>query len=191
MTTTHDTSISWMECPVCGDLYRELEQEGTAVEKAWATYSSLDMEYRMAMDDARLGFGSTAWRQWRDLLDQILQQYHAAEDAKRASIKAWGDSICEHDVQPQPTGPEEPAEAPAETECGFPETTVWAYDAEQVRCRAFQVGGMIATAAACAKAHRDGYLTGLKEARDLLDGIIADHDEDTDVDEACTHEDGA
>lgn len=75
--------------------------------------------------------------------------------------------------------------------CGFPETTVWAYDAEQGRCRAFHVGGMIATAAACAKAHRDGYLTGLKDVRDLLDGMIADHDEDTDGDEACTHEGGA
>ncbi|MEF2736703.1 hypothetical protein [Bifidobacterium sp. AGR2158] len=75
--------------------------------------------------------------------------------------------------------------------CGFPETTVWAYDAKQGRCRAFHVGGMIATAAACAKAHRDGYLTGLKDVRDLLDGMIADHDEDTDGDEACTHEGGA
>lgn len=75
--------------------------------------------------------------------------------------------------------------------CGFPETTVFAYDAKQGRCHAFHVGGMIATAAACAKAHRDGYLTGLKEARDLLDRMIADHDKDTDGDEACTHEGGA
>lgn len=75
--------------------------------------------------------------------------------------------------------------------CGFPETTVWAYDAKQGRCHAFQVGGMIATAAACAKAHRDGYLTGLKDARDLLDELIADHDEDADGgDEACTDEGG-
>lgn len=75
--------------------------------------------------------------------------------------------------------------------CGFPETTVFAYDAKQGRCRAFHVGGMIATAAACAKAHRDGYLAGLRDARDLLDGMIADHDEDTDDGEACTDEGGA
>lgn len=75
--------------------------------------------------------------------------------------------------------------------CGFPETTVFAYDAKQGRCRAFHVGGMIATAAACARAHRDGYLAGLRDARDLLDEMIADRDEDTDGgDEACTDEGG-
>lgn len=69
--------------------------------------------------------------------------------------------------------------------CGFPETTVWAYDAKQGRCRAFHIGGMIATAAACANTHRDGYMRGLRDARDLIDEMIADHEEDTEGDEAC------
>lgn len=69
--------------------------------------------------------------------------------------------------------------------CGFPETTVWAYDAKQGRCRAFHISGMIATAAACANAHHDGYMRGLRDARDLIDEMIADHEEDTEGDEAC------
>ncbi len=103
MNTTHDTSISWMDCPVCAELHRGLEYASEKAQDAWRTYDSLDAEYRMAMDDGRLGFGTTAWSQWRDLLDQLRQQYYAAEDAKRASIKAWGDSILMHDGRkPQP-----------------------------------------------------------------------------------------
>ncbi|WP_289098654.1 hypothetical protein [uncultured Bifidobacterium sp.] len=75
--------------------------------------------------------------------------------------------------------------------CTIPETTVFAYDAKQGRCRSFRFGGMLDTAAACAQANRDGYLTGLKDVRDLINGMIADHDEDTDGgDEACTDEGG-
>lgn len=274
MTTTHDTGISWTECPVCAELHREVERADAEADKAWETYSSVDFQYREARDDGRVGFGTKAWTQWHDLLDQLLHAYYDAADAHRARLEAWGESIREHD-EPQTTEAETPAaETPErkitiskanaadelvnvyeghidkwlealrersfeQTEempvadrekedaingkghgdlravadpdedgqaargcddgiddadaaaCGFPETTVWAYDAKQGRCHAFQVGGMIATAAACAKAHRDGYLNGLKEARDLLDGIIADHDKDTDADEACTHEGGA
>lgn len=97
MTTTHDTSISWTDCPVCAGLRRELEYASEKAQNAWRTYDSLDAEYRMAMDDGRLGFGTTAWSQWRDLLDDLLHQYYAAEDAKRARLAAWGDSIRNHD----------------------------------------------------------------------------------------------
>lgn len=260
MSTTHDIGISWMDCPVCAELHREVERADAEADKAWETYSSVDFQYREARDDGRVGFGTKAWTQWHDLLDQLRHAYYDATDTARARLDAWGESICEH-AKPQPAV--EPAEAPASTEkkatismteeaaqerpkvacvlfdaayrlttlvadttdnpdakaalagidallfnlgytdddgidadddesCGFPETTVFAYDAKQGRCRAFHVGGLIATAAACAKAHRDGYLAGLRDARDLLDGMIADHNEDADDDgEACTDEGGA
>lgn len=119
-----------------------------------------------------------------DMLTDIITE--CRERLHDISVEQQARAI-EAAVEPTPQERVTPAAACADDiaddeACGFPETTVWAYDAKQGRCHAFHVGGMIATAAACAKAHRDGYLAGLRDARALLDGMIADHDED---DEAC------
>ncbi|WP_289098650.1 hypothetical protein [uncultured Bifidobacterium sp.] len=101
-TTTHDTSISWMDCPVCAELHREVERADAEADKAWETYSSVDFQYREVRDDGRVGFGTKAWTQWHDLLDQLLHAYYDAADAHRARLEAWGESIREHD-EPQTT----------------------------------------------------------------------------------------
>lgn len=114
-TTTHDIGISWMDCPVCAELHREVERADAEADKAWETYSSVDFQYREARDDGRVGFGTKAWTQWHDLLDQLLHAYYDAADTARARLEAWGESIREHDGhKPQPAA--EPSEAPAQTE---------------------------------------------------------------------------
>lgn len=162
-TTTHDTSISWMECPVCGDLYREREHAGAAVEKAWASYSFFATTYRDAFDAGMVGCGTTAWSRWHDLLDQLLHTYYDAADIVRARMEAWGESIREH-AKPQTTEAETTDEADpdddmpcmidvhtpctghccaAETDDGTAETEVMAAfdDAAEARENALAGGG--------------------------------------------------
>lgn len=100
MTTTHDTSISWTDCPVCAELHREVERADAEADRAWETYSSVDFQYRDARDHGRVGFGTKAWTQWRDLLDSLLHAYYDAADATRARLDAWGESILQH-AKPQ------------------------------------------------------------------------------------------
>lgn len=107
-TTTHDTSISWMDCPVCAELHREVERADAEADKAWETFSFFEATYREAFAAGMVGFGTKEWTKWHDLLDQLRHAYYAAEDAKRARLAAWGDSIRNHDGDA----------APAETECG-------------------------------------------------------------------------
>ncbi|MEF2736700.1 MAG: hypothetical protein U0N15_05690 [Bifidobacterium choerinum] len=115
MTTTHDTSISWMDCPVCAELHREVERADAEADKAWETFSFFEATYREAFAAGMVGFGTTAWTQWHDLLDQLRHAYYDATDTARARLDAWSESIREHDGhKPQPAA--EPAEAPASTE---------------------------------------------------------------------------
>lgn len=100
MTTTHDTSISWTDCPVCAWLRRELELATELAEQAWDTFSLRDATYREELDAGMVGFGTKEWKQWHDLLDQLRHAYYAAADAQRGRLAAWGDSIREH-AKPQ------------------------------------------------------------------------------------------
>lgn len=112
MTTTHDTGISWTECPVCVGLHRAYEQARAEAEKAWESYESVDFQYRQALDDGRCGFGTSSWTRWHDLLDELRHTYYDLADAEHERLGAWGASILQH-AKPQP---QEAAEAPAETE---------------------------------------------------------------------------
>lgn len=111
-TMTHDTSISWTECPVCSELHRAYEQTVAATEKAWTSYSFFEATYREALDAGMVGFGTTAWREWHDLLDQLMHAYYDATAAQSDRLEAWAESIGEH-TEPQTAAP---AEAPARTE---------------------------------------------------------------------------
>lgn len=109
-TTTHDTGISWMDCPVCAELHREVERADAEADKAWETYSFFATTYRDAFDAGMVGCGTTAWSRWHDLLDQILHTYYDAADIVRARMEAWGESIREH-ANPQTTEAETTDEA--------------------------------------------------------------------------------
>lgn len=99
-TTTHDIGISWMDCPVCAELHREVERADAEADKAWETFSFFEATYREAFAAGMVGFGTTAWTQWHDLLDQLRHAYYDATDTARARLDAWGESICEH-AKPQ------------------------------------------------------------------------------------------
>lgn len=117
MTTTHDTSISWTDCPVCAELNRKFERADAEADKAWETFSFFDTTYREAFAAGMVGFGTTAWTQWHDLLDQLRHAYYDATDTARARLDAWGESICEH-AKPQPAAKTEtPAAEPTPHGC--------------------------------------------------------------------------
>lgn len=65
----------------------------------------------------------------------------------------------------------------------LPETAVLTCDSKHGRHIRF--GGLIDAAASCATAYRDGYVDGLADVSDLIDGMIEDTADD---DEACTDE---
>lgn len=111
MTTTHDTSISWMDCPVCAELNRKFELADAEANEAWERFSFFEATYREAFAAGMVGFGTTAWTQWHDLLDQLRHAYYDATDTASARLDAWGESICEH-AKPQAEDAET-ADAPA------------------------------------------------------------------------------
>lgn len=107
MTTAHDTSISWMDCPVCAELNRKFERADAEANEAWERFSFFEATYREAFAAGMVGFGTTAWTQWHDLLDQLRHAYYDAADAHRTRLEAWGESIRKH-AKPQPAAePEE------------------------------------------------------------------------------------
>lgn len=107
MTTAHDTSISWMDCPVCAELNRKFERADAEANEAWERFSFFEATYREAFAAGMVGFGTTAWTQWHDLLDQLRHAYYDATDTARARLDAWGESIRKH-AKPQPAAePEE------------------------------------------------------------------------------------
>lgn len=105
MTTTHDTGISWTDCPVCAGLHRAYEQARAEAEKAWESYESVDFQYRQVLDDGRCGFGTSSWTRWHDLLNELKHTYYALEQAARERLDAWGASILQH-AKPQTTDAE-------------------------------------------------------------------------------------
>lgn len=60
MTTTHDTSIRWMDCPVCAELNRKFERADAEANEAWERFSFFEATYREAFAAGMVGFGTTA-----------------------------------------------------------------------------------------------------------------------------------
>ncbi|WP_026645576.1 hypothetical protein [Bifidobacterium sp. AGR2158] len=148
MTTTHDTSISWTDCPVCAWLRRELELATELAEQAWDTFSLRDATYREELDAGMVGFGTKEWKQWHDLLDQLRHAYYAAADAQRGRLAAWGDSIREHakpQTQEAATEAETTDAAATETDDAADETEEAAQERPKVACVLFDAAYRLTT----------------------------------------------
>lgn len=148
MTTTHDTSISWMDCPVCAGLHREVERADAEADKAWETFSFFDATYREARDAGMVGFGTTAWIQWHDLLDSLLHAYYDAADAHRTRLEAWGESIRKHakpQTQEAATEAETTDAAATETDDVADETEEAAQERPKVACVLFDAAYRLTT----------------------------------------------
>ena len=105
-TTMHDTTLYWQDCPVGLRLQRELEQARAEREQTWSALTGVDLQFREEVDAGRAYIGTTVWRRWRDLLDQVTLQSDLAPKHLQATLAAWGESIREH-TTPQPTENEE------------------------------------------------------------------------------------